>query len=91
MNEVKINEIVYCNAKFKHNKKVYQLEKIVFRNEGNNIYNRRHILDNLKIKESVILYDIEIIERLGFKNKSIGHHKAIKNNEQRNTTTGAYE
>lgn len=91
MNKVNIKEIVYCNAKFKYNKKEYKLEKIVFKNKGDMMYYTYHILKPLKILIPVKLYDIEVLQRLGFENKNKGHHKAIKNDEQRNTITGAYE
>lgn len=89
-NLIKQGEIVYCNLKFRFDKKVYELKEIVYKQTDGFFYNRR-LLEPLKIKESVRVFDVEILARLGFENKSLGHTEAIKSNEQRNKITGAYE
>ena len=89
-NLIKQGEIVYCNLKFRFDKKVYELKEIVYKQTDGFFYNRR-LLEPLKIKESVRVFDVEILARLGFENKSLGHTEAVKSNEQRNKITGAYE
>jgi len=89
-NLIKQGEIVYCNLKFRFDKKVYELKEIVYKQTDGYYYERR-FLEPLKIKEKVRVYDIEILARLGFENKNIGYTKAVKNEEQRNKITGAYE
>lgn len=83
-------EIVYCNLKFKYKNKVFNLEEVVYKKTDGYYYNRR-ILDPLNVKEKVLVYDIEIIKRLGFENKSKGFTEVKKSDEQRNKITGAYE
>ena len=58
-------KIYYINAKFKHKKKTHQLTEIVWKYEGNNTYNRLRVLKQYKA-ESVELFDIEIINCLGW-------------------------
>ena len=89
-NLIKQGEIVYCNLKFRFDKKVYELKEIVYKQTDGFFYNRR-LLEPFKIKESVRVFDVEILARLGFENKSLGHTEAVKSNEQRNKITGAYE
>jgi len=89
-NLIKQGEIVYCNLKFRYDKKEYELKEVVYKQENGFFYNRR-LMQPLKIDDEVRVYDIEILARLGFENKNIGYTKAIKNNEQRNKITGAYE
>lgn len=90
MSNLKQGEIVYCNLKFKFKKKEYELKEVVYKLTDGLFYNRR-LLSPLKIYERVLVYDVEILARLGFENKNLGYTKAKKSNEQRNKITGAYE
>ena len=85
-------EIVFCNAKFRFKNKIYYLKEIVYKHNKDYKYYRDRILKEYNIKESVFLYDIEIISRLGFENKSKRYTEAKKNdNNNRNNITGAYD
>jgi len=64
------NEIVFCNAKFKVDKKEYKLNQIVHKHTDGFFYDKK-ILNEFKVSEPVELFDIEIISRLGFANKNI--------------------
>jgi hypothetical protein len=88
--KIKLGEIVYCNMTIYHKKKYYKLKKVVYKNENNLFYKKKH-LDPLNIKEPVIIHDIEIISRLGFENKAKGYTEVKRSEEQRNNITGAYE
>ena len=90
MNKIKKGEIVHCNLKFKHNKKEYKLNEIVYKETDGYFYCRR-LMQPLKIDKPVRVYDIEVLQRLGFENKSVGYTEVKKSNEQRNKITGAYE
>ena len=84
--------IYLINAKFKYKKKQYKLLEVVWKYKGNNQYTRMRVLEGIKVKQPVTLYDIEIIKELGHENKGIlDYIKAKKSDEQRNNTTGAYE
>lgn len=88
--ELKQDEIIYCNAKCNYKGKEYRLDKIVHKHTDGFYYKRR-ILEPFGIKEPVKLYDIEIINRLGFANKAKGYTEVKKSDETRNKITGAYE
>jgi hypothetical protein len=60
--------IYLINAKFKYKKKVYKLLDVVWKYQGNNQYTRMRVLDKIKVKQPVTLYDIEIIKKLGHEN-----------------------
>jgi len=83
-------EIVYCNLKFKYKNKVHELSEVVYKKTDGFFYNRR-LLEPLSVKEKVMVYDIEIIKRLGFENKSKEFTEVKRNQEQRNKITGTYE
>jgi hypothetical protein len=84
--------IYLINAKFKYKKKQYKLLEVVWKYQGNKQYTRMRVLEGMKVKQPVTLYDIEIIKELGHENKGIlDYIKAKKSDEQRNNTTGAYE
>jgi len=65
MEIIKKGEIVFCNLKFKYKKKVYELKEVVYKQTDGLFYNKR-LMQPLKIKEKVEVYDIEILARLGF-------------------------
>lgn len=88
--KVGLGEIVYCNMTIYYKNKYYKLKKIVYKNENKLFYKRKH-LEPLNIKEPVVIYDIEIISRLGFENKATGYTEVKRSEEQRNNITGAYE
>lgn len=84
--------IYLINAKFKYKKKEYKLYEVVWKYNEKKIYDRMRVLQSMKVKQPVKLYDIEILKELGHENKGIlGYVKAKKSDEQRNNTTGAYE
>lgn len=87
---IELGEIVYCNLKIKHNKKIHELNEVVYKKTDGFYYNKR-ILDELNIKEKVLVCNIEVIKRLGFENKSKGFTEVKASDEKRNKITGAYE
>ena len=85
-------EIVYCNAKCKYKGKVYQLKEIVYKHTDGWYWNHLELLKKRNINEKVMIYDIEIISRLGFENQSQEFTEVKANdNNKRNRITGAYE
>ena len=68
INSVALGEIVYCNLIIVHKKRKYELEKVVYKNNGNLFYNKR-LLTEFKIKEPVEIQSIDIMSRLGFESK----------------------
>ena len=57
--------IYLINAKFKYKKKEYKLYEVVWKYNEKKIYDRMRILQSMKVKQPVTLYDIEIIKELG--------------------------
>ena len=88
--KVKLREIVFCDLIITHKGTKHKLEKVVYKNDGELFYHKKH-LDELKIKEPVKILDIKIISRLGFENKSKGFTEVKGSDEKRNKITGAYE
>ena len=88
--KVKLGEIVFCDLIIIHKGTKHKLKKVVYKNDGNLFYNRKH-LEDLKIKEPVKVEDVKIISRLGFENKAKGFTEVKANTEIRNKITGAYE
>lgn len=88
--KVEKGEIVYCNLTIIHKGKKHILDKVVYKNDGNLFYQRKHLLE-FKIDKPVKIVDIEIISRLGFENKSKGFTEVKGSDETRNKITGAYE
>lgn len=88
--KVELCEIVYCNMTIYYKNKYYKLKKVVYKNDGQLFYERKH-LESLNIKEPVVISDIEIISRLGFENKAKGYTEVKRSEEKRNNITGAYE
>ena len=69
INKVALGEIVYCNLEIKYKKKTFNLERIVYKNDGKLFYHRAR-LKALKIIEPVEIKSIEVLARLGFENKN---------------------
>lgn len=67
-NNVALGEIVYCNLIIVHKKRKYELEKVVYKNNGKLFYHKR-LLNEFKIKEPVEIKSIDIMSRLGFESK----------------------
>jgi len=88
--KVKLGEIVFCDLIIIHKGIKHKLKKVVYKNDGNLFYKRKH-LEELKIKEPVKVEDVKIISRLGFENKSKGFTEVKGSDEKRNKITGAYE
>lgn len=85
-------EILFIDAKFKYKNKEYNLEGVVYKhNKDFKYWNFLELKKKRNIAESVYLYDIKILSRLGFANKSKGFVEALKSNEQRNKVTGQYD
>jgi hypothetical protein len=89
-NKVEIGEIVFCDLIINYKGTKHKLKKVVYKNDGNLFYNRKH-LQELKIKEPVKVEDVKIISRLGFENKAKGFTEVKANTEIRNKITGVYE
>ena len=97
MEEIKEGEIVYANFKVKdNNNKEYELRKVVFSREWKSEYPIlrkeiyvRFLKQNGKKTECTIL-EVKILARTGFKNRSKGYTTAKKNEQIRDSVTGAY-
>ena len=86
------NEILFVDAKFDHKNKTYCMEEIVYKH--NNQYKYWDYIElkkKLGINDPVVLYDIKILKRLGFANKSKRYTEAIKSDEKRDKITGKYD
>ncbi len=97
MEEIKEGEIVYATFKVKdNNNKEYELRKVVFSREWKSEYPiiRKEIYTRfLKpngIKKDCSILDVTILARTGFKNRSKGYSIAKKNEQIRDSVTGAY-
>ena len=60
--------IYLINAKFKYKKKEYKLYEVVWKYNEKKHYDRMRILQRMKVKQPVTLYDIEILKELGHEN-----------------------
>ena len=91
INKVAPGEIVYCNLVIRYKKKVYKLDKIVYKNDGELFFHRAR-LKELKITEPVKIESIDVMARLGFENKS-KEFTEVKGSikDIRNVISGAYE
>lgn len=97
MEEIKIGEIVYANITVEDEKnKTHELRKVVFSRDWQcdypilrkEVYTRFLSQNNLKTNCTVT--DVEIIARTGFKHKHKGYTTAKKNEQIRDSITGAY-
>ncbi len=88
--KVELGEIVFCDLTILHKGVKYELNKIVYKNDGKLFYKRKY-LEEFKIKEPVKIENIKVISRLGFENKSKGFTEVKGSDEKRNKITGAYE
>ncbi len=75
---MELREILFCNLTVSDGKKQKLIEKCVIL-KGDTVYKKQNILK------------VEFIRSLGFENKATGFTEAIKSDEKRNTTTGAYD
>ncbi len=89
-NDVSLKEIVFCDLTISYKNKTYELNKLVYKNDGNMFYNKK-VLSKLNISEPVEIVDINIISRLGFENQSKEFTEVKGSDEVRNKITGAYE
>ena len=60
--------IYLINAKFRYKKKEYKLYEVVWKYNSKKIYDRMRILQKMKVKQPVTLYEIEILKELGHEN-----------------------
>ena len=60
--------IYLINAKFKYKKKEYKLYEVVWKYNEKKIYDRMRVLQSMKVKQPVTLYDIQVIKELGHEN-----------------------
>ena len=88
--KVELGEIVYCDLIIVHKGKEYTIKEIVYKNNGELFYEKKH-LDKFNIKESVSIKSIKVKSRLGFENKAKGFTEVKASDEKRNKITGAYE
>jgi putative cell wall-binding protein len=51
----------------------------------------KRIISKIKKNEDLIILEIEVIKKVGFKNKTNNFTSAIVHKEERNKITGAYE
>jgi len=101
LEEIKPGEIVYCILTYKTKKgKSKTSKKIVYsrsyKNESKkelffNLKDDRIFIKRIGEKEDLTILDINIIESLGFKQKTKLYTSVKKNSEERNKITGAYE
>jgi len=90
--KIQEEEILFIDAKFKYNKKIYHLDGVVYKHNKNFEYwDYLELKKKRGINESVRLYDLKIRARLGFPNKSNRFVEAKKSNEERNKITGQYD
>ena len=60
--------IYLINAKFKYKKKEYKLYEVVWKYNEKKHYDRMRVLEKMKVKQPVTLYDIQVIKELGHEN-----------------------
>ena len=97
MEEIKEGEIVYANIKVIDEKnKIHELRKVVFSRNWScdypilrkELYSR--FLSQNNVKTDCTITDVKIIARTGFKHKDKGYTSAKKNEQIRDSITGAY-
>jgi hypothetical protein len=93
-------EIVYCNLKLRRNNGVIvNLENCVFSlpYEGERILLKfddmsdRKLIKKTKLKEDLKIEQINIIKKLGFKNKTNSYIEVVKNNNNKRNIMGGYD
>ena len=62
-------EILYCNLHFTYKKRKYKLKKVVYC-ERDELYFNKRMIKEFKIKEPVKIDKVEILQRLGYQNKT---------------------
>jgi len=97
MEKIEVGEIVYATITVKDEKnKVHELRKVVFSREWESEYPilRRKVytrfLNQNNVKTDCTITDIKILARTGFKHKNKGYTTAKKNEQIRDSITGAY-
>ena len=103
MEEIKHGEIVYATISLRDVKnKLHELRKVVFSREWNCNYPhldkknyKRFLSQNGLVtnKGDIIeaeVIDVKILARTGFKNRAVGYSTAKKNEQIRDSVTGAY-
>ena len=103
MEEIKTGEIVYATITLKDTRnKIHEIRKVVFSREWecdypylDNLNYRRFLSQNglITSKGDIIeaeVIDTEIFARTGFKNRAKGYTTAKKNEQIRDSVTGAY-
>ena len=103
MEEIKTGEIVYATITLKDTRnKIHEIRKVVFSREWecdypylDNLNYRRFLSQNglITSKGDIIeaeVIDIKILARTGFKNRAKGYTTAKKNEQIRDSITGAY-
>ncbi|MDA9663573.1 hypothetical protein N9T80_00355 [bacterium] len=98
MEEINVGEIVYTTITLKDEKnKIHELRKVVFSRNWDceypilrkEHYSRFLTQNNVKKSDATVV-DVIIHARTGFKHKSKGFTTAKKNEQIRDTITGAY-
>ena len=51
----------------------------------------RMSINKFGVQQDLVIVGMEVISRHGFRNKAIGYHTGVANDEIRNKITGAYE
>lgn len=98
---IDFGEIVYCNLTLQSkDKKTITLKEVVFSFPYEKKYTtleykdkeNNGIMQKCGKKEDLLILNIDIIERLGYKHKGKGFTEAKKNdNNNRNEKTGSYD
>ena len=97
MEEIKVGEIVYATITVKDEKnKIHELRKVVFSREWKceypvlrqDLYSR--FLKQNNVKTDCTIIDVSILAHTGFKHKAKGYTTAKRNEQIRDTITGAY-
>lgn len=100
MKELKPGEIGIVNLKLRTlNGSIFYLNDVVFSHPYDKKRNKlsydnfddRRLISKTKFKQDLFIVDIEVLQSVGWKNKSKNYTEVKKNEETRNKITGAYE
>lgn len=96
--EIEKDDILFCNLKLKDGFNIVELKKVVisFPGETNRIerkgHNMNYFFTNHKLKSNIVeVLQIDIIKKVGKKQKTKSFTIGKKSDEIRNKITGAYE
>tara|TARA_R110002051_G_C8451449_1_gene456864 strand:+ start:334 stop:558 length:225 start_codon:yes stop_codon:yes gene_type:complete len=64
--DIELNEIVWCNLKFKHNNKILYLMGVVYKRKSNGMYFKKRMLDPMKINVPIEVVQVQVLKRLGY-------------------------